>query len=261
VAAAGVSFAFAKASDGASLSDPKFSANWPAMKASGIIRGAYHFFRPNDDPAAQVDLFVNTVMFEPGDLPPVLDVEKPPKSPPLDPSILPRLQQWLDGVEQATGRRPMIYTNGDSWRTQLKNPLGFTNYPLWIARYSLSPPAPGLGGWAKWTFWQYSDAGTVTGVNGNVDVDTFNGDLDTLQSFVSAQIPGGTSAPTLQQGSTGPAVKELQQRLSDQGFDPGPIDGAFGPQTKAAVMAFQTANGLTADGIVGPKTRAALGLS
>ena len=65
---------------------------------------------------------------------------------------------------------------------------------------------------------------------------------------------------TLRRGSTGPEVTALQQRLTDLGFDPNGIDGNFGPGTEAAVKAFQQANGLTVDGIVGPKTRAALQL-
>ena len=65
---------------------------------------------------------------------------------------------------------------------------------------------------------------------------------------------------TLRRGSTGPEVTALQQRLTDLGFDPNGIDGKFGPDTEAAVKAFQQANGLTVDGIVGPITRAALQL-
>jgi len=58
----------------------------------------------------------------------------------------------------------------------------------------------------------------------------------------------------LQVGSKGPAVKEMQQKLKDAGFDPGPIDGDFGKKTKAAVEAYQKANGLKVDAIAGPET-------
>ena len=53
-------------------------------------------------------------------------------------------------------------------------------------------------------------------------------------------------------------VTELQQALAAAGYDPGPADGTFGPRTEAAVVAFQQANGLTTDGIVGPETAAKL---
>jgi peptidoglycan hydrolase-like protein with peptidoglycan-binding domain len=64
--------------------------------------------------------------------------------------------------------------------------------------------------------------------------------------------------PTLRWGSTGDDVAKLQQTLAELGFYSGPIDGSFGPLTRSAVMAFQRANGLTPDGIVGPITWSAL---
>ncbi len=67
---------------------------------------------------------------------------------------------------------------------------------------------------------------------------------------------GGT--PTLRQGARGGAVTSLQQALARAGFSPGSVDGSFGPKTGAAVIAFQRARGLSADGVVGPKTWGAL---
>src|SRR2546426_12081995 len=64
--------------------------------------------------------------------------------------------------------------------------------------------------------------------------------------------------PILKQGSSGPDVTELQQKLKVLGFDPYGVDGNFGPGTKAAVIAFQQSKGLQADGIAGPATLAAL---
>ncbi|HWJ03493.1 MAG TPA: peptidoglycan-binding protein [Verrucomicrobiae bacterium] len=62
----------------------------------------------------------------------------------------------------------------------------------------------------------------------------------------------------LRLGSTGPAVSMLQKKLKMSGLYTGRIDGIFGPLTDRAVREFQTAHGLVADGIVGPKTMAAL---
>ena len=62
----------------------------------------------------------------------------------------------------------------------------------------------------------------------------------------------------LRTGSSGPAVEDLQKKLAAAGFDPGPIDGSFGPKTQAALRAYQTAKGIGVDGIVGPETRASL---
>lgn len=59
---------------------------------------------------------------------------------------------------------------------------------------------------------------------------------------------------------TGDKVRGIQQALSTAGFDPGPIDGEFGPHTQSAVVAFQISRGLLADGEVGPSTAAELGV-
>jgi len=62
----------------------------------------------------------------------------------------------------------------------------------------------------------------------------------------------------LRQGDSGAPIEELQKSLEDAGFDPGPIDGIFGPKTAAAVKAFQESEGLQVDGIAGPNTMGAL---
>lgn len=59
---------------------------------------------------------------------------------------------------------------------------------------------------------------------------------------------------TLRNGSSGEDVKKLQQALTNAGYNPGGIDGIFGANTEAAVKSYQTANGLTADGIAGDQT-------
>lgn len=64
--------------------------------------------------------------------------------------------------------------------------------------------------------------------------------------------------PVLKQGSSGPDVTTLQQKLKARGFDPNGTDGNFGPGTRKAVIAFQQSKGLQSDGIAGPATLAAL---
>ena len=71
-----VSFVFIKATEGVSLLDENFNLNFYEAKQNGLIRGAYHFFIPNIDARAQARFFLKQVHLEPGDLPPVLDVEK-----------------------------------------------------------------------------------------------------------------------------------------------------------------------------------------
>lgn len=81
-------------------------------------------------------------------------------------------------------------------------------------------------------------------------------------AFSTSFADGGTAvAATLQQGSSGSKVSEIQQRLKNWGYYSGAVDGIFGSGTRSAVVAFQRNNGLTADGIVGNATAAAIGIT
>lgn len=84
-----------------------------------------------------------------------------------------------------------------------------------------------------------------------------------ISAFLKGDAPGSTgggSGPAMRQGATGEAVRKMQARLKELGFDPQGADGQFGPNTNGAVKAFQAARGLEADGIVGPKTWDLLGI-
>lgn len=81
-----------------------------------------------------------------------------------------------------------------------------------------------------------------------------------LLLLASLAIPAVADA-VLKKGSTGEAVQLVQKKLKQWGYYTGAVDGIFGSQTEAAVRYFQRKNGLVADGIVGKKTAAALGIS
>lgn len=84
---------------------------------------------------------------------------------------------------------------------------------------------------------------------------------DTTPSTSPTTPTGDTTVPqgvTLRPGDSGTEVQALQQALKTVGYDPGAIDGDYGPATQAAVVAFQTAEGLSADGVAGPETLTAL---
>lgn len=83
----------------------------------------------------------------------------------------------------------------------------------------------------------------------------------TVRTTAVATLTAAAAQPTLRLGAKGPAVVELQKKLAAKGFSPGAADGDFGQKTLVAVKAFQKANHLTADGVVGPQTWAALGVT
>jgi lysozyme len=180
VKAAGCAFAFAKATEGAGVTDPYFAANWTGMQAAGLVRGAYHFFHPAQDASQQAAHFLATVQLKPTDLPPVIDVEV--NDGVANEAVVQGVQTWLDAVEQATGVAPIIYTAAYFWNAHLN--AGFGRYPLWIAHYtSAATPAPLPEGWTGWTFWQYSQSLAIDGVNGAADHDYFNGGVGDLRTL------------------------------------------------------------------------------
>lgn len=88
----------------------------------------------------------------------------------------------------------------------------------------------------------------------------FTAGLCSMAVSMPAAAPQTAYAAVLKQGNSGTDVKTLQQKLKNWGYYTGSVDGVFGPKTKAAVIYFQKRNGLVADGIVGTKTLAALGM-
>jgi lysozyme len=249
----GERFAFIKATEGTSYTNPYFSADWAGARAAGLARGAYHYARPTSarsSAVAQANYFLSVTgpMHVSGALPAVLDLEE---SGGLSPSqLIAWTRAWLTTVQRATGRKPIIYTYPYFWQTAMGNTTAFTSYPLWIARYTSGANPQLIGGWSNWAFWQYSANGQVGGISGPVDVDRANGSL-TRYTWGSSGSSRGAH-PTLRQGSRGAAVKTVQRTVHVR------ADGDFGPATRAAVIRFQRAHHLTADGIVGPATWAAL---
>src|SRR5689334_10014070 len=105
---AGIDFAFIRVSDGTQFIDPKFPQYWADARDAGVIRGAYQFFRPAQDPIAQADLLLDRMgPLAPGDLPPVLDVEVSGDRTPD--AVAEGVRAWVARVTERTGRVPLIY--------------------------------------------------------------------------------------------------------------------------------------------------------
>jgi lysozyme len=197
VRATGQRFVFVKASEAASHRDSTFDDNWLGAKAAGLLRGAYHFFRCNVDAKRQADSFINYVksLNDDGELPPVLDLETNDGQ--KKEKILSAVKAWLDRVEAAFGRKPIIYSGKYFLQDFLSEagggpPAWAKDYPLWLAQYpnsyvdGLQPYLP--RGWFKWTFWQYSEKGRINGINADVDLNVFSGTLEELYRFANAQL-------------------------------------------------------------------------
>ena len=170
-------FAFIKATEGIGNTDPQFRRNWKKAKDVGMFRGAYHYFIGSKDGKMQAENFIDKVELEPGDLPPVLDVEQLNGARPEE--LKKEAKRWLETVEDYYHVTPVIYTNVDFYNRCLGNE--FDRYPLWIAHfYQLHEPRIDRG----WVLWQHSDEGRVNGIISKVDFNVFNGDSLAFQSFL-----------------------------------------------------------------------------
>lgn len=183
----GVLFGYAKATQGAYYSDPKFQENWKNMTSNSIYRGAYHFYVYQDKTIDQANHFINTIKDTKGELPPVLDLERAGIDGEADVETYQKdVLLWLQTVEKALGEKPMIYTNTSFGNTYLNHP-DFAEYKLWLAEYvPKNPTVPNAWKTKGWSIWQRSEEGVVNGITGNVDHDIFNGDLNAFnKSFFS----------------------------------------------------------------------------
>ncbi len=243
VKADGVVFAIVRVSDGTQTLDEQFEANWKGTKAAGIIRGAYQFFRPAQSATDQAALFVEKIEqaggFEPGDLPGVIDVES--MGGVSSAQAIQAVGAWIEYVEQHTGRRPIIYSGSYFWDD---NSLGgnFSDYPLWTAHYTSAACPLVSSEWDRWTFWQYTDKGSVAGISGGVDENRFDGNLAQLQAFIAESVIGGEpdagpdAEPDAGPDAAPDAAPDVVPDVADEPDESDSGSGGAGPDTDAGTV-------------------------
>lgn len=181
VKAAGTTFAAIKATQYASGYEYQdyYPQQIQSARASGLVVGGYHMLTGYDNGKTQGEYFLSVAKPQKGDLIPMLDMEQASGGTPEQ--VVAAAKAWMDVVEQAVGKKPFIYTNTPYWE-EIGNPTGFEDNPLWIAEYGVSSPKlPAT--WTLYTIWQHSQSGTVSGIDGDVDLDIFNAPLDVLKDF------------------------------------------------------------------------------
>lgn len=176
-----IQFAYIKATEGTSYIDTTFNRNYKAAKAAGLLVGAYHFFRFNQDGEAQALHFIKNMTFEKGDLPPMIDVEKSTLNPfKSTKKVVLRLRDLIHRLHVHCYTRPIIYTNKNCYNKYIKN--YFPNRRLWISDLSGEPDSTI---YYKWIFWQYSHKGCLEGVKEKIDLDVFRSSLQELKELSS----------------------------------------------------------------------------
>jgi lysozyme len=174
--AAGIAFAYIKATEGGDHVDPNFLDNWYAAKEAGVARGAYHFVYWCRSAEEQALWFLLNVPDDADALPPVLDVEWNSQSKTCPKRIdreqaLQKIQVLLAAMQSHTGKRPIIYTDPVFFREVLAG--ASIDYPLWLRSVAAEPEE--VYGERPYVLWQFTTTGRVPGIDGNVDRNVFNG--------------------------------------------------------------------------------------
>ncbi|WP_294210470.1 GH25 family lysozyme [uncultured Chryseobacterium sp.] len=170
-------FVIMRATMGNRSADRHFDEFWEQAKRHQLVRGAYHFYRADEDPVIQANNFLDNVKLESGDLPPILDIEKIPRRKTRE-KLVEDLKIWCKIVEETYGQKPILYTYYHYYKDFLKGE--FNGYPLWLANYN-DVPAPSPD--ADWNFWQFTENGIVYGINTKVDLNIYNGSTWSLKGL------------------------------------------------------------------------------
>lgn len=169
-----VQFAFIRATKSDSLVDSLYQKSYNEAKRLGIPCGAYHFLTDTVSGKVQAEIFLSHARLEPGDLPPVLDIE-------IDsPKIVDEAKEWLEIVENRCGVKAIIYSNMHVLSKWVKNDPILNTHDLWLAKTKGEMPDE-----PNCKFWQFSHEGHVWGIIDNVvDINLFNGTHEELQKYI-----------------------------------------------------------------------------
>lgn len=182
VVRAGKSFAFVKATEGLYYQDPTFNFNWSGTKAWGMIRGAYHYFRPVEDGAVQAD-YLHAYVRANGHFAymdfAVCDIEQTDGL--SADQVIARVVQFIQQAKASIYKQVILYTYPSFWIDTLGNPVNdvIAQCPLWLADYG--PSVPALANWPNGlSFWQYSSSGHCPGVPVSTDLNRYYGSWQSL---------------------------------------------------------------------------------
>lgn len=280
VKASGIELVYIKATEGTTYQDPFLERNYNGALGANMKMGFYHFLVKTSSPETQAENFYNEIKNKNSKLRPCLDLERNGFD------VVDYSLRFIKKFQELSNLPVVIYSSPYFINDNLDARLAI--YPLWVAHYGVSTPMRNNVWGINHVGHQYTDKGSVAGINGYCDLNNFYDEifLDdnrieivskvsndpvirelqnqiNLQGFGKIAVDGIAGnetlshCPLLKLGAQGGITKSLQILLNRNGYSLS-LDGIFGKNTRKAVIAYQRSKGLTQDGVVGTNTWRAL---
>lgn len=157
-----IKFVYIKATEGTSIQDPYYKANIANARKAGLLVGSYHLYSSKTTAYQQFANFKKMVKKSEQDLVPVLDIEGHHSGR----LYMERVDKLLELMEKEYGVKPMIYTSEKLYKEHLSGKK-YRQYHIFIANYRRAPTV-------RYTLWQYTETGHLSGISGCVDFSKFN---------------------------------------------------------------------------------------
>lgn len=170
VANSGIDIVYIKASQGNSIVDSYFKTNYENSKANGLKVGLYHFLtaRSVAEAESQAEYFSSVISGTSPDCKLAMDFESFGDL--TNEEINNISSAFLNKVQELTGKEVIVYSDSSNAINTFSNEIA-EHYPLWVAEYGVD--SPNTGNWSTYEGFQYSDTGTISGINGYTDLDVF----------------------------------------------------------------------------------------
>lgn len=203
-----VDFVISKATEGVGYTDDCCDKFYQAAKKAGKKLGVYHYARPDlgNSATAEADYFIKETKGYHKESVLVLDWEEG------DLGNVAWAKAWLDRVYEKTGVKPMIYMSESPANSYDWSSVAKADYGIWVAKYGSNNGQAGNKPSAKnWSFiamWQYTSKGSLSGYNGNLDLNIFYGDKNAWDKYA-----GGSPSTSTSSSSTEKSIDELAQEV------------------------------------------------
>ncbi len=160
-----IQFVYIKATEGISVKDDKAEYNVQQARENGVDAGFYHYFIPTESATKQADFFIDQAYKFNYNLKPVIDIEVDEGF--SSKRLLDSITIYMNRIEERIDERPLIYTYSNFYKSHFESSALASEELFWIAQYNVDCPLMNLDNVLAW---QFSESGTVSGINENVDL-------------------------------------------------------------------------------------------